>query len=385
MIHISEFFFYRLGKSLSSSEQPLVLLSDRYNACRGNADEDQVVIRLAHGLIARSQRPDPKSIQTETPSTKLPARLIDVGLNETQSPRLIDTAGQTGHYVALSHCWRSRSSSETHLTVHNIGRLQQSIEPSEIPRCVSDAIDLTRSLGERYLWIESLCLIQEDQEALSRMPDIYRSAVLTIVADGTEDENVDRCMDGLALEQPFCIFLDWSRPAVAKSLSDRLFTHKILGLYNFSEHWTVQENAVCYAHAQAKRKIAQATQTDQSDARHEDIPDSEQIHDVKSIHMEVETSDRKSNEASREIDQGVHYVEASMNFEALASFMKARELVGAFQALTPRSWQIHAVASANIALIYQMQNLPVMALDIVDASLAVQSRLPEGECDSSLG
>ena len=159
-------------------------------------------------------------------STRLLARLIYVGLHDTQFPRLVDITGQTGCNAAFSHCCGPRRSSEMQLTVSNMGRLQRSIKPSEIPRCVFDAMDLTSSLGMRYLWIDSLCLVRGDREGLSRMSGVCRSAIVTIVATeamSPNDEVIDSCINSAVLEQPFSIFLDWSRPTVAKSFSDPLF------------------------------------------------------------------------------------------------------------------------------------------------------------------
>ena len=332
-------------------------------------------------------------LQTETSSTPLPARLIDVGLDDTQSPRLVDTAGQTGIYVALSHCWGSWVSPQTRLTKSSMSTLQQSIEPSTIPRWGRDAIVLARSLGVQYIWIDTLCIVQDDQEecliTISKFPDIYRSAVLTIAAVGTDDETVGSCIDNSLLGQPFSIFLDWSRPTVAKSFSDRLFTPNTL-----SQSWTLQEMIFqkgwfVWTTSRLQRKSpasdnAIATQVNKADTPWEDISDLERLHDSEAVEPKEGITHLRFDEASREIEQGVHHVEASKTFEALALFMKARELVSTFQPLTPRSWTIHAVASANIALVYQMQLLPAMALDIVEASLSVHRRLPIVDCNCTL-
>lgn len=341
----------------------------RYNARRGNAEEDLPLIRLAHTSIAKFQMLDPRLPQIENSSTKLPARLVDVGLDHTHDrrPRLVDTAGQTGSYVALSHCRRFRSSSEIQLTISNMSRLQQSIEPAETPRCVLDAINLTRSLGVRYIWVDSLCEVQDDQEALSKMPDIYRSAVLTIAEVGTDDATVDSCIDSSVLEQPFSIFLDWSRPTIAKSFADRLFTPELC-LAHLS----------CYEHLEAGAQgNAEGTQTNELSIAHEDIQDSDRPREAMSLRNRVGPSDAPFDKASRGIDEGILQFEAGKIFEALALFMKARELLSAFQTLTSRSWKIHAIASANIALVCQMQRLPAVALNIAEASLAIQSKHPE--------
>jgi Heterokaryon incompatibility protein (HET) len=58
--------------------------------------------------------------------------------------------------------------------------------PEELPLTVRDAIEVTRSLGYRYLWVDSLCIIQDDREdqnfQLGMMDEIYSNATLTIAA-----------------------------------------------------------------------------------------------------------------------------------------------------------------------------------------------------------
>jgi hypothetical protein len=55
-----------------------------------------------------------------------------------------------------------------------------------IPLTIRDAISLTQKLGKQYLWVDSLCLVQDDPEDLiggiQRMDTIYEQSILTIVA-----------------------------------------------------------------------------------------------------------------------------------------------------------------------------------------------------------
>ena len=61
------------------------------------------------------------------------------------------------------------------------------------PPTVQDAIELTRSLGERYLWVDALCIVQDDDNdkhvQIRQMDVIYSIASLTIVAAAGEDAN----------------------------------------------------------------------------------------------------------------------------------------------------------------------------------------------------
>ena len=230
----------------------------------------------------------------------------------------------------------------------------------------------------RYLWIDALCVVEGDQEDLSRMSDIYRSAVVTILP--TQISLAHRSvkeylLDSSVLEQPFSIFLDWSRPALAMSCLDRLFSSN-----PSSRGWLLQEVTLT---ATAFLDLV-ANQVSESGNPHEDTMTRSGLDGAENVQPEVEINGTNFDEAGREIDHGVKCAEAGENFEALAFFMKAKELVSAFQTLTPKSWKLHAIASANIALVYQMQRLPAMALDIAEASFALQSRLSDGECKSSL-
>lgn len=123
---------------------------------------------------------------------QLPTRVLDVGQPGSSSdPSLYLSHGQTGSYVALSHCWGKSQPIIT--TSSNLVKMQQSIPFASLSRTFQDAIITTKALGERYLWIDSLCIIQDDREdwdiESSRMGDIYRHAVCTISAVKSADGN----------------------------------------------------------------------------------------------------------------------------------------------------------------------------------------------------
>ncbi|KAL3420394.1 heterokaryon incompatibility protein [Phlyctema vagabunda] len=119
---------------------------------------------------------------------QLPTRVIDVGSKDGfEDPKLIlSSAGQKGQYVALSHCWGSIKGIRLVTTGFNLKSHQTSIPIITMPANFRDAVIVTRKLGFRYLWIDSLCIIQDsarDWEFESaRMGDIYMNACLTIAA-----------------------------------------------------------------------------------------------------------------------------------------------------------------------------------------------------------
>ncbi|THV49914.1 hypothetical protein BGAL_0173g00100 [Botrytis galanthina] len=124
--------------------------------------------------------------QTKCPSFEdkvLPSRVIDVGLEDT-NPSLFVTNGLRGKWIALSHCWGGQI--ETILTTSNLQSLQKEIKMPSLPANFRDAILITRALGFQFLWIDSLCIIQDSKYdwgiESKKMGDIYRNAVLTIAA-----------------------------------------------------------------------------------------------------------------------------------------------------------------------------------------------------------
>lgn len=91
---------------------------------------------------------------------KLPTRVVDVAV---EPPRLyITRQGQWGQYAALSYCWGGPQSILN--TKATLEALNQNILVSKLPKTLQDAIMANRKLQLRYLWVDSLCIIQDDDE-----------------------------------------------------------------------------------------------------------------------------------------------------------------------------------------------------------------------------
>ncbi|KNG47905.1 heterokaryon incompatibility [Stemphylium lycopersici] len=122
----------------------------------------------------------------------LPTRVVYVGDSEqTVSPRLLETRGSRGHYIALSYCWgtstiRPLTTTRSNLAEHSIG-----ISWESIPRLHQDAITITRRLGFHYLWIDSVCIIQDSRAdwliESNLMANVYQHARLTIATSHNTD------------------------------------------------------------------------------------------------------------------------------------------------------------------------------------------------------
>jgi serine/threonine protein kinase len=122
----------------------------------------------------------------------LPTRLVDISsaFQDDFYVRIVDSTSLEANtdYVALSHVWSSSQpllSSETQSTFYTQLPLQTQ------PATFQDALSTAQSLGYRYLWVDSLCILQDSeqdkQRECKRMASIFRNAALTIVLDQLSD------------------------------------------------------------------------------------------------------------------------------------------------------------------------------------------------------
>jgi len=116
-----------------------------------------------------------------------PTRLLRLVSKETETKLvLVEPAHTLGPYITLSHCWGSKEQHPLKTTQENYGRHINGINYSELPKSFQDAVLVTGSLGVEYLWIDSLCIIQDSTEdwqwECSRMSGVYSNSLLTIAA-----------------------------------------------------------------------------------------------------------------------------------------------------------------------------------------------------------
>ena len=121
----------------------------------------------------------------------MPKRLIAVGDQDVE-PKLVvweDIGMKSTAYATLSHCWGENPSFLT-LTSSNIENFKQGINESTLPRSFCDALLTCRRLGIKYIWIDSLCIMQSGYaserdwfEHATDMHLIYRHCELNIAID----------------------------------------------------------------------------------------------------------------------------------------------------------------------------------------------------------
>lgn len=113
-----------------------------------------------------------------------PTRLLRVDEHEMA---VVEMKGQIRPYLAPSYCWGKWPFST--LTKANYSNMLTSVSFDQIPRTFQDAVQVVRAFGKGFLWIDALCIIQDDRDDWARecvtMDSIYQNAVLTIAAQST--------------------------------------------------------------------------------------------------------------------------------------------------------------------------------------------------------
>lgn len=125
----------------------------------------------------------------------LPTRLLDLESDCSSGLRLVVTKGDPEisrldpiqkRYAALSYCWGSASEAKQQLkTTHDtLDSHLLEIQLINVPKTISDAIQVCRCLGIRYLWVDALCIIQGSEEDWNKesfsMSHIYSNSFLAL-------------------------------------------------------------------------------------------------------------------------------------------------------------------------------------------------------------
>lgn len=168
---------------------------------------DQILRRTSRQCLYRKQ-------YRSGPKRGLPLWLIDT------CQHCIVPGLPTHRYLALSYVWPETRSSRQSLArpprtllLNNLrkedfqrpGFLGDDVVAQRIPLIIRHAMRLTQALGQRYLWVDRLCIAQDDLgyggtlSQVANMDKIYAGAYLTIIAAAPDE----MYRNGPALEWPF--------------------------------------------------------------------------------------------------------------------------------------------------------------------------------------
>lgn len=199
------------------------------------------VVRIAKSWVESCSKHH-KECEKETQGA-LPTRLVSV---VGDYPHLCSTKGWTSkpRYSTLSHRWVSEPFVK--LTDENLEALMQHIPIGELPQTFRDAIDISRRLGLEYIWIDSLCIIQGNEEDWQReaglMSSVYGGSYINIAAASARKFD-----EGCFVKPPHRVFALRVRVRVNGSNFVREFTGRhdyemsVTKSYLATRAWTLQE------------------------------------------------------------------------------------------------------------------------------------------------
>lgn len=128
-----------------------------------------------------------------------PRRLIEIKTlsRRRQALAVKDFIGtdERPQYLTLSHSWAVSRAKDSATLDSNTKERTKSLPLNELSKTLQDAVKITAWLGFRYIWIDSICIIQDNNEdkqrELSVMGDIYAGSYITLAAQPRPGSNRD--------------------------------------------------------------------------------------------------------------------------------------------------------------------------------------------------
>ncbi|KAF2136603.1 uncharacterized protein K452DRAFT_313038 [Aplosporella prunicola CBS 121167] len=108
---------------------------------------------------------------------------------------IVPYTSEVKHYFTLSYTWGEtanlRNKKRVFRRLQRPGALASPKFAQQIPETIRNACEITKCLGERFLWVDSLCIVQDDQKFLyrnlSKMHIIFAGSSLCLVAEAGQD------------------------------------------------------------------------------------------------------------------------------------------------------------------------------------------------------
>ncbi|RFU32519.1 hypothetical protein B7463_g3829, partial [Scytalidium lignicola] len=152
-----------------------------------------------------AEHPGCKAQSSLSQKSVLPMRLLDVNQNGSIEYMVLVRTGtvrESLKYLALSHCW-GNDHMPMRTTKQNVVDHENGLRINSLPRTFRDAVIITRLLGYKYIWIDSLCIVQDDQNdwerEASKMASIFHCADIVLSAasarNSSEGCGIDKCLE----------------------------------------------------------------------------------------------------------------------------------------------------------------------------------------------
>ncbi|PTB35683.1 hypothetical protein M441DRAFT_152805 [Trichoderma asperellum CBS 433.97] len=234
---------YKLGEYYDVEVYPCATWFNIQRRPFSNRLLSELAVNRLRELIAQSSN----EMSASDDNAYLPTRLLDVGSTTEPCLRLVSLENYpqlqpaaanafANRYAAVSYCWGTKEEAEKQLktTVNTLQQRFSEIDLKSMPHTVADAVRLCRAIGLRYLWIDALCIIQDDDNDWTResfeMSNIYANSFITIcVVTGTSCSAgfLDKRHNQKTLQINFTSQID---PAVKGKLFLRIYKHPTLNL-----------------------------------------------------------------------------------------------------------------------------------------------------------
>lgn len=226
-----EHLYMPLGEVSRPSPQPIVRL----------VPQKKIDISLAKQWLSRCENEHHKCHSMHGLSFE-PRNELEIILVDVKNKKLVQSTSSY-RYMALSYVWGKVP--QLLLEESNLLALQEHMSLhkrwNKIPRVLRDAIHFVHEIGEQYLWIDTLCIIQDSDtrhDQIARMDDIYKGSSCTLVALDSKDAS--GCLPGVQpntrsasrIAQISGLDISRRRPELAGILSQS--TYEMRG-------WTFQE------------------------------------------------------------------------------------------------------------------------------------------------
>lgn len=197
----------------------------------------------------------------------LPTRVLF--LKGPKDVSLVVTNGEVAPYACLSYCWGKRHPIKT--TASTFARYQGGIPWEDLPKTFQDAVSFVYRLGIQYLWIDSLCVLQDSIDDWlhegSKMSHIYRDSLITLSASFGKDPyegifttsnprhvsqhlittGVDESLVGIHYREPITHTTHQSSPLEERgwAFQERLLSPRVLLFRREELVWECRQGEVC--------------------------------------------------------------------------------------------------------------------------------------------
>lgn len=166
----------------TSSSKTLAIIRGWYEHCTVHHDCGVPIFESA------------ESVQHADVTVSYPTRLLDLcAFVGRLDVKLVENPTVRLPYATLSHCWGPPSDNMYRTTTANLSDRKERVLWTELPKTFRDAIVVCRYLHIRFLWIDSICIIQDSasdwKHESATMAEVYGNSSLTISADWSKGPN----------------------------------------------------------------------------------------------------------------------------------------------------------------------------------------------------